>query len=135
MREHQPDFEVIVDTAPPRTVHHHPPSVGNPLAIASMVVGILAALACWVPVLGLVSVPTSIVALILGIPGVALALPKGRTGFAPAMMGIILAIGSIWVARSQAERVSRAIDQFRRDVIRSAGPEDAGPSAVPRIDP
>lgn len=58
------------------------PTGSNGVAIAALVVGIIGALLCWVPIVGLV---LGLVALVLGIVGV-----RRRTGKGMAIAGIVL---------------------------------------------
>ncbi len=72
------------------------PRKGNALAISALVLGIIAALICWVPFLGLLSIPVGLLGMLLGLIGLALALIGRRSGLAPSLVGtgISLAIRS-----------------------------------------
>jgi hypothetical protein len=57
-----------------------PASHGNSLGIASMVLGILAFLICWIPVLNLLGLPLSGLGLLLGIIGIIIAATRRGSG-------------------------------------------------------
>lgn len=120
------------------------PRKGNALAVASLVIGIIAACVCWVPLLGVVAMPLAAVGCILGVPGVLLSLPRSRSGFPAAAMGLLLSVGSAAFAYHMTNRtvdhlraamkpapqaVAKAVkaDQPRRAAVAPAAPPSAPP--------
>jgi len=70
---------------------------GNPLAIASLVLGIFAALICWIPLLGLLSWPLAGLAILLGLVALVLAVATSRPGLSAAGVGTALGVVAIVV--------------------------------------
>ncbi len=68
------------------------PRRGNALAIASLVLGILAILGSWIPVLGMLAIPVAALGFILGVIGLVLALAAGRSGLAASSVGTGLSV-------------------------------------------
>ncbi len=87
-----------------------PGSAGsNPLAIASLTLGILAALICWVPFVGLLSIPSGILSVLLASFGIAYALFTKRTGLTTSLVAGGISIGSILLACSVTGAFTRSI--------------------------
>jgi hypothetical protein len=84
------------------------PRKGNPLAIAALVLGIIAALLCWIPWLGLFSIPVALLGLVLGLIGLALAVIGRRSGLAASIVGAGISLGSIALAVLITVRASKA---------------------------
>lgn len=129
-----PGLVITVDESPrPATVSVVTPAQrkGNALAIASLVVGIIAASVCWVPFLGLVARPLAILGCILGLPGVALSLSRNRSGFPAAAMGLALSVGSSVYALYISSRAAEAIHQ----AFKTPPPAVAQPAKADHGDP
>lgn len=108
------------------------PRKGNALAIASLVIGVIAASVCWIPFLGMVAKPLGILGCILGVPGVLLSLPRDRSGFPAAAMGLGLSMGSAVYAfhvTNQAVESIRAALKTPPPVV--AQPEKAAADDAP----
>ena len=107
----------------------------SPLGIAALVLGILACLICWIPIIGLLSIPLSIIGLLLGFIGLIMATISKKTGFAfpvggeiVCLLAIIIAIsstGSCVKAVSEATEKAERTNQF---IVPAETPESA-PSA------
>lgn len=98
-----------------------PRPYGNSLGIASMVLGILAFVICWIPILNLLGLPLSGLGLLLGIIGIVIAAVRRGSGIGfpiagAAISGVALVI-VIWMyvgvarvmgARPQSQQTSRS---------------------------
>jgi hypothetical protein len=60
------------------------------LGIASLVLGIIAAIVCWIPFLGLLSLPVAAIGLFLGLLGFLVSLIGGRSGAGMPLAGLLL---------------------------------------------
>ena len=70
----------------------------NSLAVAALVLGIIAALICWIPFLGLLSIPVGLLGIVLGLIGLALVLIGRRSGLAASLVGTGISLGPIVLA-------------------------------------
>jgi len=70
----------------------------NPLGVAALVLGILSCVACWIPVIGLLSIPVALIGLLLAFAGVVMAAVNRKTGFIYPVSGGIVCILSIVIA-------------------------------------
>ena len=105
------------------------PRKGNPLGIAALVLGILAALICWIPFLGLLALPFSALGLLLGVIGLLIAVVGKRSGLAASIVGTGISLGAIVLSITITGATSKAIS----DVMKT----EAGPVAQatsPRMD-
>lgn len=107
------------------SINVHLPRRSSSLGIVSLVLGIVAFLFCWIPLVGILSVPLSALGLLLGAIGLLVALFRRGSGIGfpiggTAVCGLALAIGiaqtavvaapSFSRARELAERVKAASD-------------------------
>jgi hypothetical protein len=70
----------------------------SPLGIASLVLGIIACIFCWIPLLGLLVLPLALIGLVLAIVGLILAGVSKKTGFAFPVSGLIVCLLSGFIA-------------------------------------
>lgn len=70
---------------------------GNALAMASLVLGIIGGLFCWVPYLGVLAVPFGLLAAVMGVIGLSIALVKKTSGLATSIAGLCLGLASVCV--------------------------------------
>ena len=70
----------------------------SPLGIAALVMGILASVTCWIPFIGVLSIPVASIGLLFGVIGVIIAAVNKKTGFAFPISGSIVCVISILVA-------------------------------------
>lgn len=73
----------------------HEPRKENSLAVAALALGILAALICWIPFLGLVALPVSVLGFLLGAGGLLIAIVGKRSGLAASIAGTGISLGAI----------------------------------------
>lgn len=108
---------------------------GNALAITSLVLGVIAALMCWVPFLGLLSWPVGGLAALLGVPAFVLAVVAKRSGVAASVVGSGLGLGAIVfsfiVTDVTARSVSKALKEKPPVVARAAPAAAPAPAAQP----
>ncbi|MCK4342810.1 MAG: ABC transporter permease [Phycisphaerae bacterium] len=138
---------------PPRLEHGHvsqAPSVNvhmprrtSSLGVVSLILGVVAFLLCWIPLVGMLSIPLSALGLLLGAIGLLVALMRRGSGIGypiggGAVSGLALAIGIAQVAAvgSAVSGVAEAMDESHRqqtrtnqEVVASASP---GGSQRPR---
>jgi DNA-directed RNA polymerase subunit RPC12/RpoP len=70
----------------------------NPLGIASLILGIIACLFCWIPFLGLFVIPLAAIGLLLALLGLIMASANKKTGFVFPISGGIVCLLSIIIA-------------------------------------
>ena len=103
------------------------PQPKNGLGTAALVLGILALLGAFIPILGMLSVPLALIGLVLGILGF-LRVRKGQaTNKGAAIAGIILSIHSFVVVGAVTAMTGAAIDSVDKAV--NATPSNAAPAA------
>jgi len=70
----------------------------NPLGIASLVLGIVACVFCWIPFLGLFIIPISAIGFLLAVAGIIMAGVSKKTGFAFPISGLVVCVLSVFIA-------------------------------------
>lgn len=80
------------------SVHVHQQRGTSGWGIAALVLGIIALLFCWVPFVGLLSMPIAAIGALLAIVGAIVSLAGGRSGIGMPMAGLLICILSIGVA-------------------------------------
>jgi hypothetical protein len=99
---------------------------GNSLAIAALVLGIIAALICWIPLLGLLAIPVALLGALLGVIGLILALIGRRSGLSSSIVGTAISLGSIVLAvvitGKATQSISEAFEKARKEQMAVAKP-------------
>ena len=95
------------------------PRKGNPLGIAALVLGIVAALISWIPLLGLLALPFSALGLLLGVIGLLIAIVGKRSGLAASIVGTAISLGAIVLSFAIIGATSKAISDAMKT---EAGP-------------
>jgi hypothetical protein len=116
------------------------PQKGNALAIASLVLGILAALVCWVPFVGLTAIPVGLVGLLLGAIALTLVVVARRRGLAAATVGcglsLIAMILSVVITGTTSHKLAEALkDSAKPEPVAQAVPERPRPQAAAPAQP
>src|SRR5271166_1020028 len=133
-----------VQAASVQVVHVNVPAPrkGNSIASAALVLGITAALICWVPFLGLLSIPAGLLGLLLGLIGLLLAVLGRRPGLASSLVGTTMSIGAIAlsfaITGSVSKSISDSLEKKRNEDQKAARPllENAPLAAAsPTADP
>src|ERR1035437_9752845 len=70
----------------------------SPLGIASLVLGIVACVFCWIPFRGLFIIPISAIGFLLAIAGIVMAGVSKKTGFAFPISGLVVCVLSVFIA-------------------------------------
>lgn len=70
----------------------------NGLGVAALVLGIIASLTCWIPIVGLLGIPLAVIGIILGIIGFLIALIGRKSGVGMSVSGCIVCIVAIVIA-------------------------------------
>jgi hypothetical protein len=90
----------------------------NPLGIAALVLGILAALIAWLPFLGLLAIPAGLLGGLLGAIGLIYGLVTRRGQITAAAVGLALSLGSVVLSivmtGTAAKGISNAIEEANR---------------------
>jgi DNA-directed RNA polymerase subunit RPC12/RpoP len=81
----------------------------SPLGIASLVTGIVSILFCWIPFLGLFSIPIAAIGFLLAVIGITISCVSKKTGFIFSISGGIVCIISIFTALAITGGISTAI--------------------------
>jgi hypothetical protein len=84
------------------SINVHLPRRSSSLGIASLVLGVVAFLFCWVPWLGLLSMPLSAIGLLLGVSGFLVAISRGASGIGYPVAGALTAGLALLIAWSVA---------------------------------
>lgn len=101
----------------------------NPMGIAALVLGIFACLTCWIPIIGLLSIPLSLIGLLLGFIGLIMAAVSKKTDFSFPISGGLLCVVAIFIAISSTGGCVKAVLLTRPSV----GPsEPATPTPTSR---
>ena len=82
----------------------------NPLGIGALVLGIIACLTCWIPIIGLLAIPMAAIGVILAIIGFIMAIVSKRTGFSFPVSGGIICVLAIIIAISTTNTAVVAVD-------------------------
>ncbi len=136
---HTPYQQIYAPVQPP----YAPEKKGAGLAIASMVLGIIALLLSWVPIINNVAAVVAVVALGLGIPALLRARRGTHGGKGMAITGLITSLVAIVVViLSQAfyasviDEVERSLDEELGSIAPAEGaPSDGAPSQLAEIAP
>jgi hypothetical protein len=83
----------------------------SPLGIAALILGIAACFTCWIPFVGLLSIPLSMIGLLLGLIGIIVAGISKKTGFSYPISGIIICFFAVLIALSSTKGCSTAIKE------------------------
>ena len=112
------------------------PQRTNPVGVAALVLGILAALIAWVPFLGLLAIPVGLLGALLGAIGLTYGLVTKRGKVTTAGIGLGLSLGSVLLSVAMtgmaANRVSNALEEAERKANKSARPAVETTNAVPQ---
>lgn len=81
------------------------PRRGSSLGVASLILGTLAFLICWVPLLGILGIPLSALGLLLGAIGFIVALTRGGAGIGYVIAGCAISGLALAVAGSQVAAI------------------------------
>jgi len=92
------------------------PRRGSSLGIASMVLGILALLICWIPFLNLLGVPLSGLGLLLGLIGLLISITRKGSSIGFPVAGLIICAIALFVAISITQATSTAINEMTRSI-------------------
>jgi len=145
-----PQAQVIRQAPPPQlelghvpgapSVNVHLPRRSSSLGIASLVLGIVAFLFCWIPLLGIVSTPLSALGLVLAIAGFLVALFRRGTGIGYPIAGGLTSGLALFIAISMTMATSEAIRHVanvtsedratNQEVIRPSGRAPTGGAAA-----
>jgi hypothetical protein len=85
----------------------------SPLGIASLVLGIMACIFCWIPLVGLLVLPLALIGSLLAIAGLIMAGVSKKTGFAFAVSGLIVSLLSGMIAIAITGGMAAVFSQTR----------------------
>lgn len=116
------------------SVNVHTPKRSSSLGIASLVTGVLGFLFCWVPLIGILSIPVSGIGLLLGLAGLIVAFVRRGSGVGYPIAGAVVSGLALCVAAFQVAMISaaaNAVDQAAKKSARTnqtvVGPSDLTP--------
>lgn len=97
------------------------------LGIASLVLGALAAIICWVPLIGILGIPGAVMGLVLGIVGILVASIGGKSGIGLPVAGAAICVFALIMAMASTGVGVAAIGGAARE----AGPSQPTPGPSP----
>ena len=86
----------------------------NGLGVAALVMGILAAITCWIPFIGILGIPLAVIGCIFGGIGLLLALIGRKTSATMPISGLIVCIVSIFITVSITGSTAVVTDKLRK---------------------
>jgi hypothetical protein len=104
----------------------------SPLGIASLVLGIIACIFCWIPLLGLLVLPLALIGLLLAVGGLIMAGVSKKTGFAFPVSGLIVCLLSGFIAIAITGKVAQVFahgKQTNQEQVSNSG-HQATPAAA-----
>jgi hypothetical protein len=111
----------------------------NPIGVAALVLGIIAALIAWIPFLGLIAIPVALLGALLGAIGLIYGLISRRGKVATSSIGLVLCLGSVLLSVAMtgtaANRIGEAMKEAEQKTNRSAQPVMAAVPLVPDAKP
>ena len=110
LQAHQKPPEVTVNV-PEMTMNVKGIKSTNGLGIAALVLGVLAAILCWIPLVGIISIPLAILGLVFGGIGFLIALIGRKSGVGMPISGSIVCIVALVIAIMMTGATVSAIDQ------------------------
>lgn len=102
----------------PQTIIVIPPRRGSSLGLASIIVGILGLLICWIPFLNMLGLPLSGLGLLLGVVGLLVALARKGSGIGFPVAGLMICGLALFIAVSINNAASSAIFTMRKNVAK-----------------
>lgn len=85
-----PNVPKPLESSPPKSLSAEAKRGVSPLGIASLVLGIMACIFCWIPLVGLLVLPLALIGSLLAIAGLIMAGVSKKTGFAFPVSGLIV---------------------------------------------
>ncbi|MCZ2849156.1 DUF4190 domain-containing protein [Modestobacter sp. VKM Ac-2978] len=128
----QPPYEVPPANYAPHGGQQPAPRKGSGLAIAALVLGIIALLLCWVPIINNFAAILAVVGLALGIPALISARRGKRTGLGLSVAGVVLSVVALVGVLATQAFYSEVIDEVTEEINSSSVDPtvDAGSSAI-----
>ena len=118
--------------SPPQNVSVEIKRGVSPLGIASLVLGIIACIFCWIPLLGLLVLPLALIGLLLAVAGLIMAGVSKKTGFAFPVSGLIVCVLSGFIAIAITGSVAAAFahrKQTSQEQVSNSGQQAASSAA------
>ena len=88
--------------------------------IAALVLGILACLTCWIPFVGMLSIPISVLGILFGVIGFLISAVGRRSGIGMPVAGTVVCIVAIMIAVASTGGTTAAITEVAREADRKA---------------
>jgi hypothetical protein len=112
---------------------YQPPRKGAGLAVASMVLGIIALLLSWVPIVNNVAAVIALVGLGLGIPALLRARRGTHSGMGMAITGLVISVLAIVVVFATQAFYADVIDEVQQDLERATDGVSAPAAGEPAV--
>lgn len=123
---HQVDESKVVSV---KIVDH--PRRGSSMGIASIVLGVLGLLICWIPIFGALGIPLSGLGLILGVGGFVVAFRRQGSGIGFPITGIAISGLALAIAVSLAMLLAHGVEKLRQTGVQSHEVERTSSSTSP----
>jgi hypothetical protein len=104
------------------------PKATSGFGVAALVLGILACLTCWIPFVGILSIPLSALGILFGVIGILVSAVGRRSGIEMPVAGSIVCIVALAIAVASTGGTSAAINQALHDADRK--PTETNPETV-----
>ena len=117
---------------PPQNVSVEIKRGASPLGIASLALGIIACIFCWIPLLGLLVLPLALIGLLLAVAGLIMAGVSKKTGFVFPVSGLIVCLLSGFIAIAITGRVAAAFahgKQTNQEQVSNSGQQATSSAA------
>lgn len=107
----------VINVAPPRR--------GNSLGVASLVLGILAFMICWIPLINLLGVPLSALGLLLGCVGLLIGLTRKGASIGYPIAGSAVCGLALFIALSLTGALVSGIEAASEEIVKDAEQRNA----------
>ncbi|OMQ16428.1 hypothetical protein A7K94_0202560 [Modestobacter sp. VKM Ac-2676] len=125
----QPPYDMPPAGHPQHGGQQPEPRKGSGLAVAALVVGAIALLLCWVPLVNNFAAILAVVGLALGVPALISARRGKRTGSGLALASVILSVLAIVGVLATQAFYSSVIDDVTEEINNSTGDADSSAAA------
>jgi|SRR5208282_1340648 len=110
-----PNVAKASPSKPPQNVSVEIKRGVSPLGVASLVLGIIACVFCWIPLLGLLVIPLALIGVLLAVVGIIMAGINIKTGFAFPISGVITCLLSIILAIAISGGTAALIQKAKKE--------------------
>jgi hypothetical protein len=128
---HQNEPTIIVQPQAPVVHVRTPVAKGTSgFGIAALVLGIVAVLVCWVPLLGTVAIPIGVLGIVIGGLGFLVSLIGGKSGVGMPFAGMVICGLAVFISFSMTKATVSALDQVAKAADHARDATSASPSTT-----